>query len=360
MTDTRPASNCLTRLVAAAPAPLAMPIAAYPATALTGATVRDMVTDSAANAAAQQALHERYRTPFVLTAMDLSMEAEAFGCEARLAEAEVPTIVGPVVASLEQAKALAVPQPGDRRTAVSLDATRILRQIPDRPLVLGGCIGPLSLAARLIGVSEALELTITEPGIVHTVLEKATAFLDAYARAFRAAGADGLIMAEPTAGLLSPRGMAEFSSAYIRLIAVALQDGHFALVVHNCAARLSHLGALAEAGASVVHLGAPMDVAGALSRVDPGLVVCGNLDPVRTFVQATPGEVDTQVRQLLDASEGHRNFLLSSGCDIPPEAPLANLDAFYESAAAVYSTRAPCSASSAFRMERWQRDSSTQ
>lgn len=34
--------------------------------------------------------------------------------------------------------------------------------------------------------------------------------------------------------------------------------------------------------------------------------------------------------RLLDALEGRRTFVISSGCDIPPDAPLANLDAFFE------------------------------
>ena len=73
--------------------------------------------------------------------------------------------------------------------------------------MLGGCIGPFSLAARLVGVTEAMELTLADPALMHVVIEKAARFLADYARAFRAAGADGLIMAEPAAGLLSPRGM---------------------------------------------------------------------------------------------------------------------------------------------------------
>lgn len=324
--------NCLARLAASAAGPLAVPLASYPAAVLTGSTVRAMVTDPAANAAAQEALHERYRTPVVLTAMDLSVEAEAFGSEVFLSGTEVPTIVGRLVTSLEQAAALVVPQPGDRRTAVALDTVRLLRTIPGCPLVLGGSVGPFSLAARLLGVGEALEMTLEDPAFVHAVLEKAAEFLTAYVAAFRAAGADGLIMAEPCAGLLSPRGATEFSSAYIRPIVQAVEDGHFAVVLHNCGARLPHLHAMLEAGASVVHVGAAMDMAGAWSRVSPEIVVCGNLDPVRTFVQATTGEVEAHVRQLLDAAGGRSNFILSSGCDIPPEAPLANLDAFYEAA----------------------------
>jgi uroporphyrinogen-III decarboxylase len=33
---------------------------------------------------------------------------------------------------------------------------------------------------------------------------------------------------------------------------------------------------------------------------------------------------------LLEATAGRKNFVLSSGCDLPPNAPLSSLDAFYQ------------------------------
>ncbi len=321
--------NCLTRLVAASASRLALPIAVYPGLALTGATVRDVVSSTQAQYEAQLVLHERYRTRVVLTAMDLSAEAEAFGCEIHLSDTEIPTVTGRRVTNQEEARALAVPKPGDGRTGIYLETARRLRQLPDRSLVLGGCIGPFSLAARLAGVSEALELTLAEPELMHRLLEKSTLFLLAYAQAFRAAGADGLLMAEPAAGLLSPRGMSAFSSTYIRRIVEALNDGHFALVLHNCAAKLVHLSAMLEAGTSICHVGAPMDLPAALSKTTPGIVLCGNLDPSAVFCQAAPAEVRSRTQELLAATKAFPNFIVSSGCDVPPGAPLANLDAFY-------------------------------
>jgi len=43
-----------------------------------------------------------------------------------------------------------------------------------------------------------------------------------------------------------------------------------------------------------------------------------------------PAKVTARAGHLLDATAAHRNFVLSSGCDIPPNAPLASLDAFYD------------------------------
>ena len=171
------ASNCFNRMVLASPRRLVLPIATFPGLGLTGASVREAVNNPQAQFDAVAALHERYRPPVVLSAMDLSAEAEAFGCTLYLADNEIPSVTGRLVTSLEQARQLPVPQPGDRRTAVYLETVRRLKQLPSRPLVLGGCIGPFSLAARLVGMSEALELTLTEPDLMKAVLEKSTAFL---------------------------------------------------------------------------------------------------------------------------------------------------------------------------------------
>ncbi len=309
---------------------LAMPIASYPALTLTGAKVSDIVTNPRAQLDAQAALQERHPSPFVLTAMDLSAEAEAFGCAIAVSDAEVPTVIGRLVTNLEEAQKLPVPRPGDKRTGVYLEAVRLLGLMPGRPFVFAGCIGPFSLAARLVGVSEAMELTVTEPELMHALLEKSTAFLTAYLKAFRTAGAGGVIMAEPAAGLLSPRGLSTYSSAYIKRIAAEVADDRFTVLLHNCAAKLLHLPAILETGLQAFHFGAPMDLVGALAKVPSDVVLCGNLDPTAVFVQAPPAEVTARTAQLLAATAAHRNFVISSGCDVPPNAPLATLDAFYD------------------------------
>lgn len=326
---THPTRGDFNQVVCQSPRRVAMPIAVYPGLALTGATVREAVTNAQAQVEAQAALHERYRTPFLLAAMDLSAEAEAFGCALHLSEHEIPSVTNRLVRDLEEARKLSVPRPGDKRTAVYLETVAGLRKRYPGKLVLGGCIGPFSLAARLVGVSEAMELTLTEPELMQTLLEKSADFLTAYALAFRAAGADGLIMAEPAAGLLSPRSLAVFSSAYVRRLAAALEGSRFTIILHNCGAKLPHLPAILETGLKAFHFGAPMDIVAALGKVTPEVVLCGNLDPTETFVQLPPGDLAARTRALLAATGHYRNFVLSSGCDIPANAPLAGLDAFF-------------------------------
>jgi uroporphyrinogen decarboxylase len=56
----------------------------------------------------------------------------------------------------------------------------------------------------------------------------------------------------------------------------------------------------------------------------------GNIDPVGILSQANPEDVARSVTQLLEDMQAYPNFVLSTGCDIPPGTPLENIDAFFQ------------------------------
>ena len=51
--------------------------------------------------------------------------------------------------------------------------------------------------------------------MVHIVLQKVTEFLINYCNEYKKVGANGIVMAEPLAGLLSPDLAQEFSADYV-------------------------------------------------------------------------------------------------------------------------------------------------
>jgi len=305
-----------------------LPIATYPAIALTGNTVTQLVTDARLQEEAQLTLHRHLKTDVLLTCMDLSVEAEAFGAAVRFSETEVPSVTGRRVTTLDEIESLQQPSPGDGRTHVYIETVRRLHEKSEGRPVIAGMIGPFSLAGRLFGVSECLLATAEEPEVVDSLLEKTTAFLLAYANAMKAAGADGVLIAEPTAGLLSPRALGNFSSARVKEIIDGVQDESFDVILHNCGASAPHLEFLRQSGAGIFHFGAPMDIVAALQKLSPNAVVCGNLDPAGVFVQSSPEEVRQKTKLLLDATRNSPLFVPSSGCDIPAATALENIEAF--------------------------------
>lgn len=306
-----------------------MPIGVYAGLEITGASVKDAVTSAQHQTEAVLALHERFHTPVMLTAMDLSAEAETFGSEIRMSDDDIPTVIGRLVTTGEEIDRLTIPSAGDKRTSVHLQtAQELVAQANGLP-VMGGLIGPFSLAGRLFGVSEILELSLTDPDQTERLLQKVTRFLIDYVLAFRGQGVDGVIMAEPAAGLLSPRGLAKYSSAFVKEIVDKTQTDSFTILLHNCGAKIAHLPKILEAGAEVFHFGAPMDMSQVIAQVGSEVIIAGNLDPTAVFHSGTIAEVEAQTSDLMSLSSPHKNFIISSGCDIPPHTPVENLDAFY-------------------------------
>lgn len=305
-----------------------LPLLSFPCVSLLGVTVEALISSSDLQARGMEAVARRVDSAAAVSLMDLSLEAEAFGARIRASRDEVPTVVGALITDQAQADALAIPPVGAGRTGIYLEAIQ-KANIQDRP-VLAGVIGPFSLAGRLLDVSEAMILCYEEPELVHTVLEKATAFLTDYCRAYRRAGANGVVMAEPLAGLLSPKLAGEFSHSYVRQIVDAVQEDDFAVIYHNCGDNAGRMARdIFGLGAMGYHFGDVIDLTQVLPSAPRDALVMGNISPSAQLLGGTPASVAEAVALLRAQCGGYPNFLLSSGCDVPPATPWENIDAFF-------------------------------
>ena len=56
----------------------------------------------------------------------------------------------------------------------------------------------------------------------------------------------------------------------------------------------------------------------------------GNVDPVGVMKMKNPSEIKAYIADLLDRTAEFDNFVLSTGCDLPPHVPAENVEAFFE------------------------------
>ena len=190
-------------------------------------------------------------------------------------------------------------------------------------------IGPYSLAGRLYDMSEIMMLIYINPEAANTLLHKCTDFIIRYCMALKATGVNGVVMAEPAAGLLSNEDCLQYSSVFVKEIVEKVQDDHFTVVLHNCGNTGNCTQAMVYTGAAAYHFGNKINMEEALKEVPADALAMGNLDPVSLFKMSSPEEMKKATLQLLEATAAYPNFVLSSGCDIPPYTPLANINAFY-------------------------------
>ncbi len=316
--------------VLAVPRKKAVPVLSFPCVQLLGVTVRDLIYDSGLQAKGMKLVADRCDTGAAVSMMDLSVEAEAFGASIHVADDEVPTVVGALLEGPEDAEALKVPAVGAGRTGTYIDAIeKVCKLITDRP-VIAGVIGPFSLAGRLMGMSELMINCYEEPEMVETTLEKATEFITAYIKGFKAVGAHGVCIAEPAAGLLSPGLIGEFAVPYLQRIISAVQDDNFMVLLHNCGNSVAKaLPQWYECGAAAYHFGNAVDMKEIMAGSPSDVLVMGNVDPAGQFRNGTPETVRARTLEVMGDCCGYPNFVISSGCDIPPASSWENIDAFF-------------------------------
>ena len=309
----------------------AMPLLSYPSAQLMFVTVEELVQDENCQALGMKLLADRYNMPLASGYMDLSVEAEAFGANCVHKRDEIPTITGKLITTQEEADALKVPEVGDGRTGIAVEGIRKAKiLIDDRP-VFANCCGPFSLGGRLMDVNEILLETLEDPDLVHTVLEKATEFILKYVKAYKEIGADGLIMAEPLAGLLSPSLMQEFSTDYVKKIVDEVQDENFIVMYHNCAGGIERkIDEVVGTGAKMFHFGDGANMVELLEKMPKDVMILGNISPSAVFKADSSKKMAVDTQNLLIRCMLNDNFLISSGCDIPADTSIENIDLFFE------------------------------
>ncbi len=314
-----------------------LPILSFPSISLLNVSVQELIGDSELQAEGMRLIAEKTDSAAAVSLMDLSVEAECFGAKVRFSEDEVPTVTGRLVNDMEEAEALQVPAVGVARSGLYVESIRkAVERITDRP-VLAGIIGPFSLAARLLDVSEIMMDCYDEPEMVELVMEKCTAFLIEYAKAYKEAGANGIMMAEPVAGLLSPSLEEEFAAPYVKKIVDAVQADDFAVIYHNCGDNVLQMTeSIFQNGAAAYHFGNAIDMAEMMKKAPADKLIMGNVDPAGTLRFGTEEDVKAETLSVLKKCSKYPNFLLSSGCDIPPQTPWNNLEVFFKTAEEYY------------------------
>ena len=260
--------------------------------------------------------------------MDLTVEAEAFGADIQFSESEVPNVVGMLIDNYDDIQKLQIPSIASARIPQYLKANKLSSSHIKKP-VLGGCIGPFSLAGRLMGMTEAFMAIYTAPESISLLLNKCTQFITAYCLAIKKNGSAGVIIAEPAAGLLSNEDCLTYSSKYVRRIVDEIQDETFLVVLHNCGNMGQCTQAMVATGAKGYHFGNKIDMVEVIKGCPSDVLVMGNLDPVGVLQQSTEREVYQETFALLQKLKEYPNFVLSTGCDVPPDVPIRNVEAFY-------------------------------
>ncbi len=313
--------------VIAHPGRMVVPLMGFPGTQLTHSTIWQNEFNARMQFETIAALVDRFKPDAAFFMMDLAVEAGAIGLPVVFPQNESPTVKHhPVhtIADLDQFRAIDVLYDGRVRTYIS-----VMEQMAAALDIIKGAyvIGPFTLAGLMMGATELAIATIERRDLVHAAATLATEVIIPYGQALVAAGADTVCILEPTATFISPHAFDEFSGHYVRQIFEALDTIG---ILHICGDTQHLIEPMCATGAQGLSLDAPLDFPAAIAQMPEDVVLIGNLDPVRVMTNGSPAEVRAATHKLLEDMAPYPNFILSTGCDLPPETPLDNIAAFME------------------------------
>ncbi|NLG26411.1 MAG: hypothetical protein GX557_00745 [Chloroflexi bacterium] len=306
---------------------MVIPLMGFPGTQLNGSTLKQNTFNWGTQFSTVFALQHRFHPDGMFFFMDLSVEASALGLPVRFPLDESPSVeMHPVRREEDLARFARSDILSDGRVAVYVETMRLMARFLDG--IKGGyVIGPFSLAALLMGASDAAMYTIDQPELMHTVLRFASGVISRYARALDRAGATTIAILEPSASFLSPRQFAEFSGHYVGEIMSTLSS---IPILHVCGNTTRLMPAMIETGAQALSLDSMVNFPEVIRKLPEDMVLMGNLDTVEVMQYMTPNQVYRTTRDLVEAMQPYPNFVLSSACDLPQETPLENIHALID------------------------------
>jgi uroporphyrinogen decarboxylase len=273
---------------------------------------------------------DRYNYDAVFSVMDVSVETEAVGSTLRYPENQYPVVENYALSNDADVVNLEVPDPRVAgRMPEMLKALGCLRkELANEVLVVGCVTGPFTLTTQLLGMERALYLAIDDPARLERVMDFATEVIVRFGVAQMEAGAHVPLVFDPSASpaVVPPQFFREFELPRLtRVFGAFARAGCRANWLHIAGPAGGVLPYYRQAGVQIANFDYCLSVDD-VTKALPSTCVDGNVRPV-SFVDASPSEIAREAAALLAGFQQRGGFILSSGCEIPPESDPENVAA---------------------------------
>jgi len=294
---------------------------------------------------------DRYKLDAAILFSDILTVPDAMGLGLSFGAGEGPKFAHPLRSEADVAK-LAVPDLDKLRyvfdavTSIrrALETTDTQGRRVGRVPLIGFSGSPWTLACYMVegGGSDDYRLVKTmlysRPDLMHRILAINADAVAAYLNAQIQAGAQAVMVFDSWGGVLEHRAFHQFSLAYTQRVLNQLQrehDGQRIPAIVFTKGGGQWLEQIAATGADVVGLDWTCDLGTARRRLDDGVALQGNFDPMALF--ATPEAVAAEARAVLDSfgppqrADGRwGGHIFNLGHGINQHTPLENVQALVE------------------------------
>jgi len=311
---------------------LVIPLVGFPGINMTNSTIKLAQQNHGEHFRIVQAMSETFEPDAIFPLMDLSVEANALGRFTVFPKTDSPTVVKDEFSIDQLKRKREINIAFDGRLLGYVQTVKMMSLGLPASTIKGAYVsGPYSLAALIMGADDAAMATVLNPEELHELCHFATEKIQQYIRLLIAAGAQAICILEPSAVMLGPDPFTAFSADYVRTIVDSCKFTGVATIYHTCGNTMHLIDRMADSGIDAISLdsaSAGVDLPKAARALNEDVAIMGNINPTGTIFSGSPGEVETEVNDLMKQMEPFPNFILSTGCDLPQDTPLENINAF--------------------------------
>jgi len=232
------------------------------------------------------------------------------------------------VGGREDLEKIAVPDPW---AGGKMDPVRqLVEEVGEDHFIIGSVRSPFEYAATIRGLVEFMTDFYRDPDFVRELIAAVMPATLALGQALVEAGVDALVMKDSFASssMISPEHYLDFAFPSEAEVIDELKQSA-PVILHICRNSMPILAQMAQTGAAALEIDSPVDLAEARRLLGDEIILKGNIDAVTVVEKGSAADVETAVREALDAAKGGR-FILSTGDSIPMGAPEGNVTALVE------------------------------
>ncbi len=313
---------------------LVAPLMGFPGLQLSGSTVKLAQQNFGEHYKALRMLVNKFKPDIIFPLMDLSVEANALGRYTIFPQEDSATVMKQSfnIAELTMQKQVNIAY--DSRLMGYVETMKLMNIGFSEDVLKGAYVtGPYSLASLIMGADDAVMATILDPEKLTTLCEFTTKKIQEYVRLLIGAGAQIICILEPSAVMLGPDQFEQFSSQFVHHINNSVKYTEVATIYHTCGNTMHLIDKMVEAQVDAISLDSPeagVDLPRVAEKVKGEVIIMGNINPSGNIFKSNPETVKKDVKELLKVMEPFPNFVLSTGCDLPQETPIENINTFME------------------------------
>ena len=263
---------------------------------------------------------------------DILLPLKCLGLDFEFAAGEGPRIHRPVRGP-EDVKRLSA---GDPRQDLSfvLEAIRLVRgELNPKAALIGFAGAPFTVASYIIEGSYSRNFLQTKllmykhPETWQALMETVSEVTLKYLKAQIDAGAQAIQLFDSWVGCLQPDDYRDYVLPHSRRIFEGLKEYSIPLI-HFGTGTATFLESMQEAGGTVMSVDWRLDLDEVWRRLENGVAVQGNLDPVALFGDRSG--LEERVDRVLNQAQGRRGHVFNLGHGILPQTPVENVEAVVE------------------------------